>query len=48
MKECTMCKKEFPKKLFHKTSSMCKPCKSEYSKKWSEKRKKRNKYAYKW
>ena len=48
MKTCSTCKEDFPKTDFYKTSSMCKPCKREYSKEWSEKRKKRNKHTYKW
>ena len=48
MKTCATCKKEFPKESFHKTSSSCKPCKSEYSKEYNKKKKKRNKYAYNW
>ena len=48
MKTCSACREDLPKTDFHKTSSMCKPCKSEYSKEWSKKRKKRNKLTYKW
>ena len=46
MKECTICKTEFPKESFHKTSSCCMSCKKEYNKKQYEKRKKLNKYKF--
>ncbi len=48
MKTCIDCKKEFPKDTFYKTSSSCKACKSEYNKTYRQKRKKLNKYTYKW
>ena len=47
-KICTTCKKELPKEDFHTTSSSCKPCKKEYNKEYGKKRKKLNKYSYKW
>ena len=48
MKTCAMCKQEFPKESFSKTSSNCRPCKRQYNKEYEAKKKKRNKYAYKW
>tara|TARA_Y100001963_G_C6781993_1_gene450462 strand:+ start:155 stop:328 length:174 start_codon:yes stop_codon:yes gene_type:complete len=47
-KVCTACKEELPKEDFHTTSSSCKPCKKEYNKEYGKKRKKLNKYSYKW
>lgn len=48
MKTCTICKKDSPKESFYKTSSCCKPCKSQYNKDYEKKRKKKSKYTYKW
>ena len=48
MKTCNKCKKELNKKMFYKNDSRCKVCKSEYNKAYEQKKKRLNKYNYKW